>query len=94
MGISSTDQSSAKIEISNLILKVLHFIEVSRPMKGAVCGAAVTAQRDRVTESFTKSREVPGPTILSAVIVTGGAGDVLLECNSGVCCVVEMLFPE
>ena len=84
------DEAAACGEDTNLALKVLDLVEVARPVGGAVIGMPFEA--DVVAQTFAKAGEVPHPSIVAAVVVAGGAGDVLIKGEAPVAGIVEALF--
>ncbi len=75
---------------ADLALEVVKLIEVARPVQRAL--VAMTAQRDRVAQTFAHAGEIPGAAIMTAVVVTGGAGDVFLQCEPRIQGVIKELF--
>ena len=94
MKVVTAHETGAEREVSYLTFKVLDFIEVPCPVERPLGGAAVTAQGDGVAQSFAELGEVPDATVLRAVIVAGGATDVLLKGDAAVLGVVEELFSD
>src|SRR4030095_3725497 len=79
MEIGIAHQARAEGKIPDLTFEILDFVKVARPMERAVGDAAAATKSNRVAQTFAKLGEVPNATVLSAVIVAGGASDVLLE---------------
>ena len=77
---------------ADVVLEVLDLIEVAGPMHIAMPGAAASAQIRGAAQALATPGEVPGPPVVPAIDVAGGAGDVAVCAHARVGGVVEDLF--
>ena len=89
------EESTARLTVPELLLKVLDLIEVARPVEAAHVESSVSFERDRVAESLSPVGEVPHHAIVASIWVAGGAGEVPVLGDAWVGGVVkELLTPE
>ncbi len=79
---------------ADVVLEVLHLIEVGGPMHGSMSGARAPLKRDRVAQALPAVREVPDAPVLTPVQVATRARDVPVAAQAGIIGVVEELLAE
>jgi hypothetical protein len=78
--------------VADVVLEVLHLVEVGRPVQLAVAYAAPALQADGAAQAFAALGEVPHHTVVAAVRVAARAGDVVVLAHAPVRRVVEHLL--
>lgn len=86
------EEAGAFVELADLVVEVLDFIEVSGPVELAVFHAAASSEVDGVAETFAEVGEVPGAAIVRAIEVAAGAAHVAFAGEVAAGGVVEDLF--
>src|SRR6187455_2093481 len=78
--------------LADLMLQVLHFVEIAGPVQAALALPRAPQERDGVAQAFARRAEVVDATIVQAFEVTRAAGDVAFESHARVLRVVKDPF--
>ena len=84
-------QPAAAAQRTDLLLEVLHLVEVAAPVQAGLL-AAMALQREGLAQAFTQAAHVPDTAIAVTFAVAAGAAHVAVACQTRVAGVVEELL--
>ncbi|CAA9219756.1 MAG: hypothetical protein AVDCRST_MAG56-690 [uncultured Cytophagales bacterium] len=77
---------------ADVVFKVLHLVEVGRPVDASLARAGPSPQGNGVADAFPAVGEVPVAAVFASVQVARGAADVAVLADARVGCFVEQLL--
>src|SRR5690606_13309112 len=77
---------------TNVVLEVLHFVEVPAPMQAPLSDATPAKERGRVAQTLAAIGKIPDLTVFEPVQVTSRAADVAVQAHPEVRGIVEDLL--